>query len=135
MPMPRRWRGRSRVRELYALRPDRMRVVPGADGWPEAYDYSAGGRTVRFAAGRARPLRADPAYELFHPLNDHYGLSPMEAAATAVDTHNAAASWNKALLDNSARPSGALVYAAAGAADRGAVRTLEEELEQTSRAR
>ena len=25
--------GRAAVRELYALRPDRMRVVPGADGW------------------------------------------------------------------------------------------------------
>jgi len=38
-------------------------------------------------------------------------LSPIEAAATAIDTHNAASRWNKALLDNSARPSGALVYA------------------------
>ena len=32
----------------------------------------------------------------------------------ALDTHNAAGAWNKALLDNSARPSGALVYGAAG---------------------
>jgi HK97 family phage portal protein len=46
----------------------------------------------------------------FHPLDDHYGLAPVEAAAVAVDTHNAAAKWNKALLDNAARPSGALVY-------------------------
>jgi HK97 family phage portal protein len=46
----------------------------------------------------------------FNPLDDHYGLSPLEAAAMAVDTHNAAACWNKALLDNAARPSGALVY-------------------------
>jgi len=46
----------------------------------------------------------------FHPLDDHYGLGSLEAAAVAVDTHNAAARWNKALLDNSARPSGALVY-------------------------
>lgn len=29
----------------------------------------------------------------------------------ALDIHNAAGAWNKALLDNSARPSGALVYA------------------------
>ena len=28
----------------------------------------------------------------------------------ALDLHNSAMSWNKALLDNSARPSGALVY-------------------------
>lgn len=33
--------------ELYALRSDRMKVVPGARGWPEAYDYSVGGRNVR----------------------------------------------------------------------------------------
>jgi HK97 family phage portal protein len=33
----------------------------------------------------------------------------MEAAATALDIHNAAGAWNKALLDNAARPSGALV--------------------------
>jgi hypothetical protein len=37
---------------------------------------------------------------------------PIEAAATAIDIHNTASKWNKALLDNSARPSGALVYAA-----------------------
>ena len=48
---------------------------------------------------------------LFHPLDDHRGFPPLEAALTALDTHNAAGRWNKALLDNSARPSGALVYA------------------------
>ncbi len=36
------------LRELHVLRPDRMRVVPGADGWAEAYEYTAGGRSVRF---------------------------------------------------------------------------------------
>jgi HK97 family phage portal protein len=51
---------------------------------------------------------------LFHPANDYYGLSPIEAAAAAIDLHNTASRWNKALLDNSARPSGALVYTAGG---------------------
>jgi Phage portal protein len=36
------------LRELHVLRPDRMKVVPGANGWPEAYDYTVGGQTVRF---------------------------------------------------------------------------------------
>ena len=94
-------------RELYALRPDRMKVVTGADGWPEAYEYSVpGGKTVFEQAGQAPILHL----RLFHPLDDHYGMSPLEVAAGAIDVHNAGNAWTKALLDNSARPSGALVY-------------------------
>ena len=98
------------LRELHALRPDRVKVVPGPDGWPEAFDYSAGGASVRIAGEPVPGVRAILHLKLFHPANDHYGLSPIEAAAAAIDLHNAAARWNKALLDNSARPSGALVY-------------------------
>ncbi len=99
------------VRELHTLRPDRMKVVPGNDGWPEAYEYTVAGRTVRFTApdGGLSPILH---LALFHPLDDHYGFAPIEAAAVALDLHNAAGAWNKALLDNSARPSGALVYQA-----------------------
>jgi HK97 family phage portal protein len=96
------------VRELYALRPDRMRVIPGPDGWPEAYEYHVSGRGVRF--DQTAPLPPILHLTHYHPLDDHYGLAPLEAAAVAVDTHNSAARWNKALLDNAARPSGALVY-------------------------
>ena len=95
--------------ELYALRSDRMKVVPGARGWPEAYDYSVGERNVRLtrqADGWLPVLHL----KLLNPLNDYYGFSPLEAAAFAVDVHNASGAWNKALLDNAARPSGALVY-------------------------
>ena len=96
------------VEELYALRPDRVRVVPGADGWPAAYDYSAGVRTrrlMRQADGFSPVLHL----KLLNPTDDWYGMSPLEAAAQAVDCHSAASAWNKALLDNAARPSGALV--------------------------
>jgi HK97 family phage portal protein len=97
-------------RELYALRPDRMKARLGPRGWPEGYDYAVGGKTLRFdlgAPGETAPLLH---LKLFHPTNDHYGLSPLEAASASVDLHNAALAWNKALLDNAARPSGALVY-------------------------
>ncbi|PPD00126.1 MAG: phage portal protein [Hyphomicrobium sp.] len=102
----------GRVRELHALRPDRMKVIPGADGWPEGYEYTAGGQSVRFVEDVAPGVRPILHVKLFHPANDHYGMSPIEAAASAIDIHNTASNWNKALLDNSARPSGALVYGA-----------------------
>jgi HK97 family phage portal protein len=87
--------------ELYALRPDRMTVVPGPRGWPLAYDYQAAGRTARIgrdADGWLPVLHL----KLFNPTSDHYGFSPLEAAAFAIDVHNASSAWNKALLDNSA---------------------------------
>lgn len=94
--------------ELHVLRSDRMNLVPGADGWPVAYDYTVGARKHRFHLGEG----VSPVchIKLFHPQDDHYGLSPLQAAAASVDVHNAASHWSKALLDNAARPSGAIVY-------------------------
>lgn len=93
--------------ELHVLRSDRMSVVPGTDGWPVAYDYAVGGRKHRFKVGELSPVCH---VRSFHPQDDHYGLSPMQAAANAVDVHNAASRWSKGLLDNAARPSGAIVH-------------------------
>lgn len=100
------------LRELHVLRPDRMKVIPGGDGWPDGYDYSVNGQTVRFRNDLEGAVRPILHVKLFHPTNDHYGMSPVEAAAFGLDIHNAASQWSKALLDNSARPSGALVYGA-----------------------
>ncbi len=102
--------GEEKPDELWALRPDRMKVIPGRGGWPDGYEYSVDSRSVRLmrtADGWLPVLHL----KLFHPVDDHYGFSPLEAAAFAIDVHNASGAWNKALLDNSARPSGALVYA------------------------
>jgi HK97 family phage portal protein len=103
--------GEETLEELWTLRPDRVKVVPGRAGWPEAWEYSVDGRSVRIgrAADGWSPVMQ---LKLFHPTDDHYGFSPLEAAAFAIDVHNASGAWNKALLDNAARPSGALVYGA-----------------------
>ena len=94
--------------ELHVLRSDRMSLVPGADGWPVAYEYAVGAKKHRFAVGEG----VTPICHVrnFHPQDDHYGFSPMQAAASAVDVHNSASRWSKALLDNAARPSGAIIY-------------------------
>lgn len=94
--------------ELHVLRSDRMSVVPGADGWPVAYQYAVGGRKHRFPV--ADGISTVCHIKAFHPQDDHYGLSPLQASAAAVDVHNSASAWSKALLDNAARPSGAIVY-------------------------
>ena len=100
----------GRARELFALRPERVTVEPDAGGWPVAYRYRVGEHVARLAAedGAGRP--AVVHIKAFSPVDDHYGLGCLGAAAGAVAVHNAAARWNKALLDNAARPSGALVY-------------------------
>lgn len=115
--------------ELHVLRSDRMSVVPGADGWPKAYDYAVGGKKHRFAAENICHIKS------FHPQDDHYGFSPMQAAAMAIDVHNSASRWSKSLLDNAARPSGALVWKGDGhgvmAEDQ--FRRLSDEIEQNYR--
>ncbi|MBP6985872.1 MAG: phage portal protein [Alphaproteobacteria bacterium] len=94
--------------ELYPLRPDRIKIVPGNAGVPSAYTYSVGSLSktihVNGISGEADILHL----KCFHPLNDWYGLSPIETAATAIDQHNAVSSHNLSLLQNGGRPSGAL---------------------------
>src|SRR5690606_2025760 len=96
--------------ELYALRPERVSVEADARGWPAAYLYRVGDSVTRLTpedgAGRTSIIHM----KALHPLDDHYGLGCVGAAAGAVAIHNAATVWNKALLDNAARPSGAMVY-------------------------
>ena len=96
--------------ELFALRPERVGVEADRAGWPVAYLYKVGEAKARIAArdGLGRPGLVH--LKAAHPLDDHYGLGCLGAAGPAVAVHNAAAKWNKALLDNAARPSGALVY-------------------------
>jgi HK97 family phage portal protein len=95
-------------REIYTHRPDRMKIIPGPNGQPKAYVYEVNGRKITW------PVEDDGSSDirhmkLFSPLNDWYGQAPVEAAAYAIDQHNEAMKWMQALLQNSARPSGALV--------------------------
>ena len=100
----------GRPTELFALRPDRVKVIPGHDGWPRAYEYRVHGSVVTI------PIEDEDGWpniiqiKTLHPLDDHLGSSALAAAQQAVAIHNAASEWNKSLLQNAARPSGALVY-------------------------
>lgn len=89
-------------KELYVLRPDRVRVIPDPIHFVGGYEYSVSGRKVEFSSEQILHLK------LFHPLDDWYGLSPVQVAALAVDKMNCGDKWNASLLHNAAVPSGAL---------------------------
>jgi HK97 family phage portal protein len=96
-------------RELYALRPDRMKIIPQTNGIPAAYVYEQNSRKVRWDVDPVT-LQCDVMHsKLFNPINDWYGMAPIEAGAFAIDQHNESMKWMQSLLQNSARPSGALV--------------------------
>ncbi len=96
--------------ELFALRPERISIVAGPDGWPTAYEYKLAATTITI------PVEDDNGWpniihvKSMHPTDDHYGAGSLAAAEQAIAVHNAASRWNQSLLDNAARPSGALVY-------------------------
>lgn len=109
-------------RELWSLRPDRMKIIPGSAGLPSGFEYDAGGtKKIKWDMD---PLDGTgPILHLreFNPLDDWYGMSRIEAAAYGIDRHNAAGAHNKALLDNQCSPSGALVFKPIKSADGGMV--------------
>jgi HK97 family phage portal protein len=101
--------GSSYPQELYTLRPDRMRVIAGSGGVPKAYEYCVDTQkktiSVDHITGKSKILHI----RTFNPLNDWYGMSPIEAASCAIDQHNAVSNHNLSILQNGGRPSGALI--------------------------
>ena len=95
----------DRIREIHILDPCKMRPILDEKGWPKYYEYQTGSQIARYELDDILHMA------LFNPSDDINGLSPLSSAHMALDIHNSASGWNKALLDNSARPSGALVYA------------------------
>lgn len=97
-------------KELWTLRPDRMKVIAGRYGTPLGFEYSNDGRRKRWDVNQLNGRGQILHIKEFHPTDDWYGMSRIEPAAYGIDRHNAASVHNKALLDNGARPSGALVF-------------------------
>ncbi len=102
--------GAGRPVELFALRPERVTVVAGADGWPAASKYKVGDRAIDLKIEDEDGWPQLIHLKAYHPADDHYGAGCLAAANQAVAIHNAASAWNRALLENAARPSGALVF-------------------------
>ncbi|MEM6603136.1 MAG: phage portal protein [Pseudomonadota bacterium] len=91
---------------MHLLRPDRVKIMTNQMGYPAYYQYRPHmeGKPQNIDLSRIAHLK------YFAPDDDYYGQSPMVAAMRANEIHNRAADFQKSLLDNSARPSGCLVY-------------------------
>jgi len=99
---------RGNTLELWPLRPDRMTILPGETGLPKGYEYKTGNQKVVYPVDAK--LGSDILHiKLFHPTDDWYGMSPISAGAYSIDQHNESMNWVQSLLQNAARPSGALV--------------------------
>jgi phage portal protein BeeE len=96
-------------KEIYSLRPYRVNVIAGDNFLPIGYQYKVDKREQVFSVDQIHGLSRVLHIKNSHPISDWYGLSAIEAAAYSIDQHNNAAAWNHALLQNVARPSGAIV--------------------------
>ena len=95
---------------LIAHRPDTFKMGQDNKGRPTGWEHHGENSTRRFPRDAATGRCALFHMRLFNPVDDCHGLSPLSAATAAVDLHNRGGVWAKSLLENSARPSGALVH-------------------------
>lgn len=90
--------------ELYVLRTDRMSIRTGQRyGEVAAYVYRVDGREIVY-----EPNDVIHIY-LSKTQDDWFGDSPLDACAYSIDMNDAAREWNTRLLQNGARPMGALI--------------------------
>lgn len=96
--------------ELYVLRPERVRLIPDARGFPAAYEYEVNGQRVRFDMDVDRGVLPILHVRDFSPTDDWFGMGCLAAASNAMDLYTAGRDYQKALIDNGGRPSGLLKF-------------------------
>ena len=101
----------NQPRELHLLRPDRIKVNGGKGAIPSSYEYVINGRVQEiYEVDQDTGFSDLKQTKLWNPLDDYYGCSPLTAAAVEVDQHNLSSNHNINLLNNGARPSGAVIF-------------------------
>lgn len=77
---------------------------------PCAYKYGTGENSRVFPIDRSSRQSQILQLKNYNPRSSYTGMSSLEPAAKAIYLHQKTLEWNMALLKNSARPSGALVF-------------------------
>ncbi len=83
---------------------------------PDSVEERDGTYRIRMESG-VRTVTPDPLgrspilhLSLWQPKGGKSGHAPLQTASDAIHLHNAASFWNRQLLENAARPSGALIH-------------------------
>jgi HK97 family phage portal protein len=74
--------------EIWPLRPDRVSIMPDPVDYVKGYVYELDGQRIPLL-----PVEVIH-FKRWHPNNDYYGLSALEAARLAVTSDRAMAEWN-----------------------------------------
>jgi len=90
------------IKELWLLRPDWIDVVPDENTFIKGYTYRMAGKNLSF-----KPFEII-TFKYPNPLNPYRGMSPVQAAALAIDTERYSSEWNRNFFYNSARPDAVL---------------------------
>lgn len=91
-------------KRLACLRSDRVQIVPNSTKTSvDFYTYIVDSSQFKIEKEDLLHLK------FFNPLNDWYGLSPLQVASRAIDQHNAMSNHNLSILQNGGRPSGCLM--------------------------
>jgi HK97 family phage portal protein len=95
----------GKVREWIRLRPDYIAINTSSN-------LMAPIRSYQYSYGVNSELEVERVthWRLFDPINEWYGMSPLEAAMRSVAMGNAAVDWNTATLQNMGRHSGILKF-------------------------
>jgi HK97 family phage portal protein len=97
------------VKELYILDHDKVSLINNANVIT-GYKYNNGSNKekiyrIDFSSKQSQILHL----KNYNPTNNIIGLSCLTPAKNSIDLHDKASRWNNSLLENGARPSGALV--------------------------
>lgn len=119
------------IKEIYLLRPDRMRIVLDKDN-----PLTVKGYIYRMDSKTEVPFEAKDIlhHKNFNPFGNHpyphKGMGIVQAASWAIDTDNEARQWNYKFFKNSAKPDGILYQEGEGVASTEEHKRLEEEWDE-----
>ncbi len=95
-------------KELFVLSSNHTEVVR-ENSRAIAYRYNVAGKETIYKINPLTCLSRILHLKNYHPTDPIYGMSCLDAANISIEVHTRASKWNSSLLQNGARPSGALV--------------------------